>query len=232
VIRRKPLECRRVRILLLLAAALVIKGAVAAPFAVQLGDTRLALDAPPGFSDVQATGSPRLLDLAEALTSASNRILLFALEDGDVRRFTVGDSLELRRYVIAVTPRELQTARVTLAAFRGLVADSLRELGPLPDPKAELRPYLDAQPRGKVSLLGELRKEQDVVSVVQGARLPDPPRSREPPRYLLSSSTLMLIRGKALNLAIYTNHNGPEDVEWLRSVTLRWIEELQRLNLR
>jgi len=232
VIRRKPLECRRVRILLLLAAALVIQGAVAAPFAVQLGDTRLALDAPPGFADVQATGSPRLLDLAEALTSASNRILLFALEDGDVRRFTVGDSLELRRYVIAVTPRELQTARVTLAAFRGLVADSLRELGPPPDPKAELRPYLDAQPRGKVSLLGELRKEQDVVSVVQGARLPDPPRSREPPRYLLSSSTLMLIRGKALNLAIYTSHSGPEDVEWLRSVTLRWIEELQRLNLR
>ena len=99
MIRRKPLECRRVRILLLAAAALVIKGALAAPFAVQLGDTRLALDAPPGFSDVQATGSPRLLDLAEALTSASNRILLFALEDGDVRRFTVGDSLELRRYV-------------------------------------------------------------------------------------------------------------------------------------
>jgi hypothetical protein len=232
VIRSKPLECRRVRILLLLAAALVIKGAVAAPFAVQLGDTRIALDAPPGFADVQATGSPRLLELAEALTSASNRILLFALEDGDVRRFTVGDSPELRRYVIVVTPRELQSARVTASAFRALVADSLRELGALPDPKAELRPYLDAQPRGRVSLLGELRKEQDVVSVVQGARLPDPPRSREPPRYLLSSNTMLLIRGKALNVAIYTNHSGPEDVEWLRSVTLRWIEELQRLNLR
>ena len=231
MIRRKPLECRRVRILLLLAAALVIKGAVAAPFAVQLGDTRLALDAPPGFADVQATGSPRLLDLAEALTSASNRILLFALEDGDVRRFTVGDSLELRRYVIAVTPRELQSARVTLAAFRGLVADALRELGSLPAPDVELRPYLDAQ-KGRASLLGELRKDQDVVSVVQGARLPSPPRSKDPPRYLLSSTTLMLIRGKALNLAIYTSHNGPEDVEWLRAVTLRWIEELQHLNNR
>src|SRR5712692_1062809 len=119
--------------------------ALAAPFAVQLGDTRLALDAPPGFSDVQATGSPRLLDLAEALTSASNRILLFGLEDGDVRRFTVGDSPELRRYVIVVTPRELQSARVTAAAFRGLVADALRELGSLPAPDVELRPYLDAQ---------------------------------------------------------------------------------------
>jgi hypothetical protein len=220
-----------VRFLAALLAVFSSSGVLAAPFAVQLGDTRLALDAPPGFSDVQAMGSPRLLELAEALTSASNSILLFALEDADVRRFTVGDSPELRRYVITVTPKELQTARVTLPAFRGLVTDALRDLGPLPDPNIELRRYLDAAPR-RAKLVGELRREQDVVSVVQGARLPDPPRSKEPPRYLLSSSTLMLIRGKALNLAIYTSHNGPEDLEWLRTVTLRWIEELQRLNLR
>ena len=42
----------------------------------------------------------------------------------------------------------------------------------------------------------------------------------------------MLIRGKVLNLALYTSQDGPEDVEWLRAATLRWIEELQQLNLR
>jgi len=221
------LRVRLVGILLALCSAL----AAAAPFGVQVGDTKLALDAPSGFSDVQATGSPRLLELAESLTSASNRILLFALEDNDVRRFSVGDSPELRRYVIAVTPKELQTARVTASAFRALVNESLRDLGAPPDPKAELRPYLDSQ-KGRVVLLGELRREQDVVSVVQGARLPDPLQRAREPRYLLSSATLMLIRGKALNLSIYTLHNGPEDVEWLRAATLRWIDELQRLNLR
>ena len=222
----------RVRFLAALVASFASSGVLAAPFAVQVGDARLALDAPPGFSDVLATGSPRLLELAEALTSASNKILLFALEDADVRRFNVGDSPELRRYVIVVTPKELQTARTTLPAFRSLVTASLAELGPLPGANTELRSYLDAQPRGRASLLGELRKEQDVVSVVQGARLPDPPRSMEPPRYLLSSSTLMLIRGKALSLAIYTAHNNAADADWLRGVTVRWIDELQRLNSR
>lgn len=211
-------------------AAVSATQAFAAPFAVQVGDTRLALDTPPGFADVQATGSPRLLDLAEQLTAASNKILIFALEDSDVRRFNVGDSPELRRYVIAATPRELQTARVTRSAFDGLVADAMRDLGTPPDPKLALRTYLDAEPR-RAKLLAELRKDQDVVSIIQGARLPE--RSRgEPPRYLLSSTTLMLIRGKALNLALYTLHGGPEDVEWLRAATLRWIEELQQLNLR
>jgi hypothetical protein len=211
--------------------ALFINAAFAAPFAVQVGEARLALDTPPGFADVQATGSPRLLELGEQLSSASNKILLFALEDSDVRRFNVGDTPELRRYAIIDTPRDLQTARVTLAGFRSLVADAMRDLGAPPDPKLALRTYLDAEPR-RPKLLTELRKEQDVVSIIQGARLPDPPRSKSEPRYVLNSVTFMLIRGKTLHLALYTMHSGPEDVEWLRAATLRWIEELQQLNLR
>lgn len=214
------------------AAALLSCNAIAAPFAVQLGDARVALDTPPGFSDVQMTGSPRLLELAEALTSASNRILLFALEDADVRRFSVGDAPVLRRYVIAVTPKGLETARVTLAAFQTLAADSLRELGSLPPGGSEPRRYLDAQPRGRSSLLAELRREQDLVSVLQGARLPDAPRAGAAPRYLLSSTTLMLLRGKALHLSLYTSYDADADLAWIRATTLRWVDELQRLNNR
>jgi hypothetical protein len=89
-----------VRILAALLAGFTIQCA-AAPFAVQLGDARIVLDPPPGFSDTLQTGSPRLQELSESLTSASNRILLFAISDADLRRFGVGDSLELRRYMSA-----------------------------------------------------------------------------------------------------------------------------------
>lgn len=208
--------------------ALWVGQALAAPFAVQLGDTRVALDAPPGFSDVQATGSPKLLDLAESLTSASNRILLFALEDGDVRRFNVGDTPELRRYSIVITPRGLERERLSPEAFKTFVADSLRELGALPDAKQKLRTYLDAQPRGRPSLLAELRRDSGVVSILNGARLPD--RERMPPRYLLASTTLLLVRGKALNMGVYTAYDDDADLEWIRATTLRWIDELRRLN--
>lgn len=232
MIRPLPLECTRVRVLAFLAAALVSNAVGAAPFAVQLGDTRLGLDTPPGFSDVQGTGSPRLLELAEALTSASNRILVFALEDADVRRFTVGDAPLLRRYVIGVTPKGLETTRVTLAAFDTLVADSLRELGRPAPAGAELRAYIDSQPRGRPVLLSELRKDKNVVSVLQGARVPDAPRSKEPPRYVLSTTTLMLVRGKALNLALYSAYESEADLEWTRATTERWIEQIEQLNNR
>jgi hypothetical protein len=223
------LECRRVRILVLLAA-FVLQSAAASPFAVQLGDTRVALDTPPGFTDVQATGSPRLLELAEALTSASNRIVLFALEDIDVRRFTVGDTPELRRYCLVVTPKPFEGVRVSEAAFRQLAADVMRDVGQPVPAGADVRAHLDSI-RGRPALLAELRRDPDVESVLQGARMPEQ-RGRDGPKYLLSSTTLLLVRGRALNLSLYAVYDTAADLDWIRGTTLRWIEDLQRLNNR
>jgi hypothetical protein len=224
------LECRGVRTALALLAALVSGTAAAAPFAVQVGDARLALDAPPGFSDTQFTGSPRLVDLAESLTPASNRILLFALEDADLRRFMVGDSLELRRSVLAVTPRAMERESLSLAAFKAFAAESLRNETADTTP-TNLAAYLDARPQGQANPVASLRSDPSVVSVLLGTRMPSP-RPEAPPRYLLSSHTLVLVRGKALDLSVFSRYESDADVEWIRTATARWIEELQRLNSR
>jgi hypothetical protein len=202
----------------------------AAPFAVQVGEARIGLDAPSGFADTQFTGSPRLQELGESLTSASNRILLFALSDADLRRFMVGDQIELRRYMIAVTPRSMERDRVGEAAFKQLTGESMLGLG-TPPAETDLVKYLDSRQTGAVSLLQELRKDPDVVSILQGAR------SKgggffERSKYMLSSTTWMLVRGKALSLSVYTQYEDPADLEWIRLTTARWIDELKRLNSR
>jgi hypothetical protein len=204
----------------------------AAPFAVQVGEARVGLDAPPGFSDTSFTGSPRLQELAESLTSASNRILLFAIPDLDLRKFMVGDPPELRRYMIAVTPKNLERERVTPAMFGELAADALRGLGAATPAEKDARVYLDSQPAGRQSLLAEPRRDSGVLSFVQGTRLPPAGRFDEKPLYLLTSTTLILVRGKALNLSVYSAYDSPADLEWIRSITVRWIGELQRLNNR
>lgn len=218
------------RILAALLAAWSLNS-VAAPFAVRLGLERVVLDAPPGFSDTTELGSPRLGELAESLTSASNRILLFAIQDADLRSFMTGERMELRRYMIAVTPRGLERERVSAALFAAFVQDSLRELGAVA-PQGDLRKYLNSQPQGKASLLAELRKEPEVVSVLQGTRLPSQGGWGEEAKYLLSTTTLLLVRGKALNVAVYSGYDDAADLDWIRYVTERWIEELRRLNAR
>jgi len=197
---------------------------------VQLGDTRIGLDAPPGFADTGFTGSPRLAELAEALTSASNRILLFAIADGDLRRFTQGDPLELRRHMMVVTPRGLERSRVSESEFKAFVAESLRGLGEAPK-SLDYPRHLDSRPTGTMTLLAELRRDADVVSVLQGTRTKDGGMFRRS-EYMLSTATLLLVRGKALSLSVYTRYKDPADLDWIRVTTARWVEELKRLNPR
>ena len=215
---------------MLLAAA----PAWAAPFAVHLGDTRLVLDAPSGYADTTFLGSPRLQELAESLTSASNRVLLFALSDNDLRRFTLGDPPDFRRYLVVVTPKALERERMSTPAFQRMVEVALRGFQPLPE-KTEIAKLLDAQPVGLPLILAELRKEPTLVSTLQGTRLqptkiPGVFGGSEKQNYMLSTSTLMHVRGRAINLAVFSVFETADDAAWVRTITLRWAEDLQKLN--
>jgi hypothetical protein len=216
-----------------LLAALSLQ-CTATPFAVRVGLERVVLDMPAGFSDTVDLASPRLQDLAATLTSASNRVLVFGVTDADYRKFTNGEFLDFKRYVVAVTPKGLERSRVTPEQFSTLVNDSLQQFGKPADP-AELVKFLDKQPIGRVNLLTELKKEPTLVSVLQGTRLP-PLTGRvfedNKPQYVVFSTTIFLAAGKALQLAVYSMLDSPGDAEWVRYTTLRWIEELQRLNSR
>jgi hypothetical protein len=222
------------RILAALLAALSLNCA-AAPFAVRLGLEKIVLDAPPGFSDTTDLASPRLQNLADTLTSASNRVLLFALSDSDVRGFMQGDQLDARRYMVASTPRGLERERVTPAQLATFIADSLQNLGKQVDPPDLIR-YLETQPIGKASLIAELRRDASIVSVQQATRLPPLPGKKfwesDKPQYLVFTTTIFLVRGKALTLGVYSMYENPADIEWLRTTTQRWMDELLRLNPR
>lgn len=203
----------------------------AAPFVVPLGPDRLVLDSPPGFTDSLSLGSPRLQELAESLTSASNRVLLFALSDADLRRFMAGDPPEFRRYMIVALATRLERTRLGAREFDVLLQETQRDLGALPPSGAPLA-YLDKRPRGRPQLLAELRRETFVLSVLRGTRLPSPKQDEEDakPRYLFSTLTLALVRGKPLTLQVFTDYDAPADAEWLRRVTRAWVDELQHLN--
>ena len=220
-----------VRVATALIAFLFVNGALAAPFAVQVGEARIGLDAPPCFADTTFTGSPRLQELAESLTSPSNRILLFAISDGDLRKFTLGDPLELRRSMIAVTAKELEREHVSPQRFAQISAAALPRPGAQPPAGAELAEYIARQAPGQPAVLGELRREADVVSLLMGERGTPAARSQKAP-YVLSSNTFMLLRGKALQFVVFSLYESPADVDWVRSITARWIDDLRRLNLR
>ncbi len=210
--------------------AAVSMQAAATPFTVSIGGERVVMSAIPGLTDALPSGSPRLLELAESLTSASNRILLFALTDADMRRFTLGEQAELKRYMLAVTPGYLEHERVSAAQFKVLIDDAQRDSG-VPGDIADYRKYLEDRPQNRISALAQLARTDDTYSVLLGIRVSEG-GWLEKPQYLISSNTLMLLRNKALSLSIYSTYDTPQDVEWIRFATGRWIETLRKLNSR
>ena len=194
----------------------------------------MVLDAPAGYADTTFLGSPRLQEVAEALTSASNRVLLFAISDDDLRRFSVGDAPEMRRYMVVATPKALERERIDAPAFARMAAEAMRGFAPLPE-GADIAKALENQPVGQASALAELRRDPAVLSLLHGTRLPPTriPRlfgSEERQNFMLSSSTLMLVRGKALSLHLYTAYQSAQDAAWVRAFTAQWVDQLQRLN--
>jgi hypothetical protein len=224
----------RVRVAIALVSSLFLCSALAAPFAVQVGESRIGLDAPPGFADTGFTGSPRLQEVAESLTSASNRVLLFAISDADLRSFTLGERPDFRRYMLVATPRVLERERLDPAAYKRLADEAVRGFKPLPQ-DTEIAAHLEKQPVGLRTTLAQLRRDASVVSLFEGTRL-EPTRiprmfgSDERQNFMLTTNTLLVARGKVLNVSVSTLYQSPEDAAWIRAVTADWVEQLRRLN--
>ena len=206
----------------------------ATPFGLQVGDVRLGFDLPAGFTDSLPTGSPRILDLAESLTPATNRILVFALSDADMRRFNSGDAPELKQYILAATPKSLEYERMSGEAFNRYLSDGRSAMGkPV---EGDITKTLEGRPPGQLTLLTELLRDPDAMAVIRGLRLPPAESgglfsSAKPSQFVLSSTSVILLRGKPLTLTLTSGYEGKADLEWLRATTLRWIEELRRLNV-
>jgi len=206
----------------------------ATPLGLQVGDVRLGFDLPAGFTDSLPTGSPRILDLAESLTPATNRILVFALSDADMRRFNSGDAPELKQYILAATPKSLEYERMSGEAFNRYRSDGRSAMGkPV---EGDITKTLEGRPPGQLTLLTELLREPDAMAVIRGLRLPPAESgglfsSAKPSQFVLSSTSVILLRGKPLTLTLTSGYEGKADLEWLRATTLRWIEELRRLNV-
>jgi hypothetical protein len=205
------------------------------PYAVRIGHDKVVLDVPGGFTDSLNLGSPRLQDFAASVSVPSNRILAFGLTDADMRRFQLGDKIEVNRFVLVATPRSLEQQHLNSQQFADYAKDLVDALGK-PVKASNLAQYLESQPIGKRSLLAELRRDPAAVTVVQAVRLEPVPGyrfyERDKPQYLVYSSTLLHVRGKVLQVSLFSLSETATDVEWLSGASKLWADELLKLNAR
>ena len=111
-----------------------------------------------------------------------------------------------------------------------LDADRIRATGAPPEAGTDFMKYLQGRPTGQAHLLADLRRDGQVLSIMQGTLLPSQGGWNEKRQFRVSAMTIALVGGRALYLSAFSAYDSPADIAWLKTVSERWLEDLQRLN--
>jgi hypothetical protein len=65
---------------------------------------------------------------------------------------------------------------------------------------------------------------------MQGTMLPSQGGWNEKRLFRISAMTIALVGGRAVYLSAFSAYDSPADILWIRTVSERWLEDLQRLN--
>jgi hypothetical protein len=112
--------------------------------------------------------------------------------------------------MIAVTPRDLERERLDEQRFAELAETTVRELGERAPTGKSFAEFFEKRPVGAPAVLSDLRREADLRSVLVAVRVQAQARSGTP-QYMLSTATLMRVRGKMLSISVHTAYEGPAD---------------------
>ena len=77
-------------------------------------------------------------------------------------------------------------------------------------------------------------RDPDAISLLRAVRLPPAEGVLswfKPSQYVMSSTTVILLRGKLLTLTVTSGYESKADIDSIRELTLRWVDQLRRLNV-
>lgn len=207
-----------------------------------VGDAKIMLVAPKGdFAQVTAE-VPELARLGKEFTPPSNRLLAHFVRTSDLQPKTAGRNVVFTRYFlvqtslkgesIAVDPGQFGRAK---KIFHAQQAEMLTKLDP---PVAALAPRIDKLKAAELAGLkpgdflpaGIYQDTERALSFGTLSRLQYTEGSYKAESLMLTVTTILLIKQKAIFLYTYARFNGPADLAWAKSTSLAWSNEILALN--
>jgi hypothetical protein len=208
----------------------------------QVGDAKIMLVAPKGDFAQVTSAVPELARLGQEFTPPTNRLLAHFVRTPDLQPKTASRNVVFTRYFlvqtslkgepIAVDPDQFGRAK---KIFHGQQAEMLAKLDP---PVAALVPRvgklkaaeLDGLKPGDFFPAGIFQDTDRALSFGTLSRLQYTEGKYKAESLMLTVTTILLIKQKAIFLYTYTKFNGPADLAWAKSTALAWSNEILALN--
>jgi hypothetical protein len=216
-----------------------------------VGRAAIALPVPAGY--VSTAEIPALKTLAETATQSTHRLLVGLFPKEDVDAWRSGQPLKTDRYFLIQTEKQAEAESMTQAEYARLksalkqrvaarivgndaaanrqTTDDQRQLDAnLPAIRKQFTLPPMKMSLGETAILGISEDQPSSISTASATKLSASSEGKTVDTVMVSVSTVLLCKGKLINIYGYSTYRGPDDLSWLQGESSRLAARLSAAN--
>lgn len=227
-----------------LVFGLVISLGSSASSYLKIGNTTINVEHPLGFLETSKNSS-ELWDLAQLMVSGKNEIIAHYVSKRDLDDYNSNKSPKFEKYFTILTPKSTKNSSISQEDFEKLRHETISMQNTLRqniEPRVNhvlgnLSDDLSLQLKKDVSLavdqttpisINVNRKNLLSYSVLSRINVSD--QKNEVSQVMISTTGIVLLKGKILLLNSYSNFENPQDLQYSREAIESWANSIISLN--
>lgn len=214
------------------------------PATYLIGGTPIVVPTPPNFLET-SKHSPEMWKRAQTFSTASTRVLAHYAPESELRTFEAGGEVRLGQYMYVQTPMRAENMTATQAQFDGLrtrvvalQADLASKLGSkVRNEVARASKEFGAQQGEHLNVkVGEIvpvsmdRNDGKALIYTTLTSVRESQNDAAHESNILTSSAMVLVKGKVLSLSINRIMKSPKDIQIVRSFASEWVAAIAAAN--
>ncbi len=219
----------------------------ATPFDAYVAGASLALPVPAGFSE-PSSEAPILRSRAELMTVPQMRLLAVFVDDSDLRAVQQGTTPNLKRYFMISVPRANEANSFDAYAFRAVKSEVTGQNQTAANQAREVvKRHTDSVARtigaqsgfpalslqiGELRQLGVFHESDSSISTLAVTKVSGADGIAEFSTTMAQATSVVLLNGKIVFLAVYTRVDNDADYLWLREQSESWIRTALQYELK
>lgn len=211
---------------------------------VQVGGKTIDIPAPAGFHEISEL-SPETMRLVEKAVPPDNRLLAAFVSEGDLERIMKGEVPEYRRYMMVQVFRKFEQMTISGSQFAQFADKARREQGTLSEEsKAKTQRLVNQAGReilegydlaadiriGEPVSLGVFVDKSDTIAYATLTKYQVATEESKQDVVLASAGCFVNVKSKILYLYIFGRYDDSKDLEWVRTTSGQWADQILRAN--
>ncbi len=212
---------------------------------VTIGEQEVFILPPVEFVD-PAVAAPELVEIGKKMVAPTNRLLAIYIPTQELKNHLAGKEIDLNRYSMLQTSNAAQKLVMSqhfFDAIKQTVKDQSSSQTAEMVAKAQTHVNSAAASIGKIiddktfaikindfKSMGLFNETPTSISTVGSSNVFSRAGGEAESTPIVYASTVVLVKGKALFLYTYSGYRTSADLQWVKDVSTRWADEIQRSN--